>query len=242
MMEALKPDWRPQIAEVVRQFSDADEEAKKEIIKQISENYGAEAAREAEEEFGRNATLEQNVIRAASPSEIIRRGISDDAEPIGDALDAAIALQAPKSREIPKEVEASTVSAPKSARSEEPQATDTNSAAEATAARLVLSSNAPYDTAKVFAEQQCRENGAGVVWFWQGQFWRWNDRILRARAGRSDARASLRLSRWCQPMDRSESSNGEVPADAEACERGSGLLENRAGAGRGMPTANVAEH
>lgn len=37
-----------------------------------------------------------------------------------------------------------------------------------------LNANAPFDTAKVFAERQCKVDGALTVWFWQGQFWRWN--------------------------------------------------------------------
>jgi len=38
----------------------------------------------------------------------------------------------------------------------------------------VLSSSAPYDTAKEFIRRQCSLEGAPIVWFWQGQFWRWN--------------------------------------------------------------------
>ncbi len=38
----------------------------------------------------------------------------------------------------------------------------------------VLSVSAPYDTAKEFIRRQCSLEGAPLVWFWQGQFWRWN--------------------------------------------------------------------
>jgi putative DNA primase/helicase len=38
----------------------------------------------------------------------------------------------------------------------------------------VLSANAPYDTAKKFIHRQCMMDGVPNVWFWQGQFWRWN--------------------------------------------------------------------
>ena len=37
-----------------------------------------------------------------------------------------------------------------------------------------LSASAPYDTAKEFAERECKRDGKIVVWFWQGEFWRWN--------------------------------------------------------------------
>jgi hypothetical protein len=51
---------------------------------------------------------------------------------------------------------------------------------EPKAAPPVLSPNAPFDTAKVFVERQCREAASGglpVVQYWQGQFWRWNGRV-----------------------------------------------------------------
>jgi putative DNA primase/helicase len=41
---------------------------------------------------------------------------------------------------------------------------------------LVLSPASPYDTAIAFTEHECSENGKIVVWFWQGQFWRWNEK------------------------------------------------------------------
>jgi putative DNA primase/helicase len=53
----------------------------------------------------------------------------------------------------------------------------------------VLNANAPFDTAKIFAQHHCRVDGTTVVWFWQGQFWRWNgkfyatepDEVMRGR-------------------------------------------------------------
>lgn len=42
------------------------------------------------------------------------------------------------------------------------------------ARKTILNRNAPYDTAKEFARRHCQINGADNVWFWQGQFWRWN--------------------------------------------------------------------
>jgi putative DNA primase/helicase len=44
-------------------------------------------------------------------------------------------------------------------------------------AAVVLSPQAPYDTAKEFARRHCHREGQPVVWFWQGQFWRWNGRF-----------------------------------------------------------------
>ena len=38
----------------------------------------------------------------------------------------------------------------------------------------VLTANAPYDNAKEFIRRHCMADGETVVWFWQGQFWRWN--------------------------------------------------------------------
>jgi putative DNA primase/helicase len=40
-----------------------------------------------------------------------------------------------------------------------------------------LTASAPFDTAKIFAERECRINGVNILWFWQGQFWRWNGRF-----------------------------------------------------------------
>ncbi len=39
----------------------------------------------------------------------------------------------------------------------------------------VLNASAPYDTAKEFIRRQCTLGGVPIVWFWQGQFWRWNE-------------------------------------------------------------------
>src|SRR5436190_17191230 len=41
----------------------------------------------------------------------------------------------------------------------------------------VLNAGAPFDTAKVFAQRHCQVDGATVVWYWQGQFWRWNGKF-----------------------------------------------------------------
>jgi putative DNA primase/helicase len=43
-------------------------------------------------------------------------------------------------------------------------------------AAVVLSAQAPYDTAKEFTRRHCAKDGKLVVYFWQGQFWRWNGR------------------------------------------------------------------
>jgi putative DNA primase/helicase len=46
--------------------------------------------------------------------------------------------------------------------------------------KALLNPNAPFDTAKEFARRHCTQDGKRVVWFWQGQFWRWNGRHYEA--------------------------------------------------------------
>ena len=43
-----------------------------------------------------------------------------------------------------------------------------------------LSPNAPMDNAREFARRHCYVNGECVVWYWQGQFWRWNGKFYAA--------------------------------------------------------------
>jgi putative DNA primase/helicase len=43
-----------------------------------------------------------------------------------------------------------------------------------------LNPNAPMDNAREFARRHCYENGECVVWYWQGQFWRWNGKYYAA--------------------------------------------------------------
>lgn len=38
----------------------------------------------------------------------------------------------------------------------------------------ILEPTAPYTNARVFATRCCREGNDQVVWFWEGEFWRWN--------------------------------------------------------------------
>ena len=37
-----------------------------------------------------------------------------------------------------------------------------------------LDPQAPRDNASAFAQRFCYRDGSPEVWFWQGQFWRWN--------------------------------------------------------------------
>ena len=41
----------------------------------------------------------------------------------------------------------------------------------------VISAAAPFDTAKEFVQRHCCANGAMIVHYWQGQFWRWNGKF-----------------------------------------------------------------
>jgi putative DNA primase/helicase len=45
---------------------------------------------------------------------------------------------------------------------------------------VLLSAASPYDTAKEFARREGSLNGALILYFWQGQFWRWNGRFYQA--------------------------------------------------------------
>lgn len=86
------------------------------------------------------------------------------AKPIGDGLAKAIERQRtePKAEPSPEPKTAPVPEAP---------------AAPSPPAPIVLNANAPFDTAKEFAQRHCRADGATVVWFWQGQFWRWNGKF-----------------------------------------------------------------
>jgi putative DNA primase/helicase len=49
-------------------------------------------------------------------------------------------------------------------------------------AEIPLPASAPYEIARVFANRRCRDRyGVVTLWFWQGQWWRWNGRCFGAR-------------------------------------------------------------
>lgn len=179
---APKKEWQSRIADVIRLYAHEDDEAKRAVIDGIAERWGDEAAREAEAEFKRIAASEQNVIRQVA-----------DGTEIGDELEAAIARQGQirpfvrgkLSCDQPPGIQ-SEPSAPAPKVESGPDAREAE-VLPVEAGPPVLSPNAPFDTAKVFADRQCRQKGQTVVWFWQGQFWRWSgtfyapqpDEILR---------------------------------------------------------------
>jgi putative DNA primase/helicase len=67
------------------------------------------------------------------------------------------------------------------ARVAEPNATVPKpKAAEDSGDPVVLFAHAPYDIAKEFARREGSLGDVHVVWFWQGQWWRWNGKFYAA--------------------------------------------------------------
>jgi putative DNA primase/helicase len=112
---------------------------------------------------------------AAVPGQMEEVSVPSAAPPapvVGDALEDTLKWQAEQPQEeadLPSERANMGAKADAEA---EPKAEKTEAKEPA-----VLSANAPFDMARVFAERCCRESGVPVVWFWQGQFWRWNGKF-----------------------------------------------------------------
>jgi putative DNA primase/helicase len=73
---------------------------------------------------------------------------------------------------------------------------------------VVLNARAPYETAKEFARRRCYRDGKPVVWYWQGQFWRWNGKYYeeeKEEVIRGEVYAFLDgASRWIGPNQTAE--------------------------------------
>ena len=173
-MEQLELEWqREAIAKIVREFAGAGDEEQREAETQAREMFGPGAAEEVRAGFERAREQTGIIIRQVGSGKVYRRELSPQVVvPVARAPEpeAEVELNAGE-REAPAALEAVAVEKEPPAEGGEPQSEKAN------VAPPVLSANAPFDTARVFAERCCREDGATVVWFWQGQFWRWNGRF-----------------------------------------------------------------
>jgi putative DNA primase/helicase len=137
-------------------MSDDDDDAAK-LVSQF--------ARPSEAEPGRVVQLRTTVQAQSSLSSFNRF-----------APGAKAAPEPEKPKDAPK-----PETAPPPKASSKPEAVEPEGAEAAVEAVLkfkeapaIISPTTPYDTANQFVQRHCREDATTVVWFWQGEFWRWN--------------------------------------------------------------------